>query len=1152
TTGDFTPGIDRLNISWISGGSIIDIGDPVTIADGDTLIVLKFNVLNINSNGIPVDFQIDMLPTENLIPQAVYTENFTELIPTVLEGGVISLNDEIQVTATASDITCDQLFSDLAGMANNPQVTYQWYNNDTLYANQRDTIAAAAGIYTLIGTNGNCQDTTTIAVSYDTISPSNITLNNGAVTCLSPMTSLEVTAELATENPVFEWFLPDNTTLQTLNTTTSFSLPGQYIVQVTNPANGCFRFDTTQIVDNRNFPDLSIATANNQLDCNTAEALLQVGLSSANSELFWTSLDGNILTTEDMLLVNEAGSYVLNALDTLNGCTNADTISIQTNFTLPDVDVLGNETITCASPTTTIEAVTSAINPMFSWKNLSGVQQGNNPTQTFMSQGDWWLVVEDQDNGCVDSLLFSTTVDTIPGFFELVTLNQTITCSSGLAQFNASSSIAAPDYQWLDDEQNQVGAGLTYETNEAGEYTLRGINDDNGCFIDIPFMVTIDTISPLFMVMGETELTCLNNSNTITLISSGSSSYECSWENVPLASCTVELDLPGSYLASVVDLMNGCRTDTLISITPNENAPDVSIAEYDSISCLLQTVDIFVEPVANVTYEWMAVDNSVLSMSNMLTVDQAGVYTISLLDTINGCSSLDTVIVESIVNEPVTIVGVSGILDCNNTSVNLTITSDDAADQTVWLDENGEVINPQMVSEAGFYYALTTNMVSGCSVQDTIEVSQDITTLPTEAIFVNPTNEVITCANLMVELGWDNPQIEATTRWYSAQDPDISVETTASVDAPGAYILEVTNSINGCMASDTILVVADTQEPALTLLPVSSLNCIFSETTLGVANPDPSYNYQWTSLDGVIESPNAPSTVVLAAGNYSLEVIDTNNGCTNTEDIVISANMNAPDNIEVAIEQPVCGAAVPTGSIIMGQIVGGTPPYTTYFGEQRDSLSMIFNDLPIGSYPLIVQDANGCSLDTILQIVEAANLEALLSVDNSALTLGESALLTLTPNTSFSEDFTISWVSNGMVLDTCMNCFDLSVTPSYSQNYEVLVQSATGCTAEAEIFIFVSQDVPAFFPNAFSPNNDGQNDVWRPFLGAGYESLQMIQVYNRWGGLVYEANNSDYEKGWTGQQGGQLCPSGVYIYTAELVDINGKIIPHSGDFFLFR
>ncbi len=73
-----------------------------------------------------------------------------------------------------------------------------------------------------------------------------------------------------------------------------------------------------------------------------------------------------------------------------------------------------------------------------------------------------------------------------------------------------------------------------------------------------------------------------------------------------------------------------------------------------------------------------------------------------------------------------------------------------------------------------------------------------------------------------------------------------------------------------------------------------------------------------------------------------------------------------------------------------------------------------------------------------------------------------------------------------------------------------------------------------FVPNAFSPNEDGKNDVFVPGFGsdctlASYD----LRVFNRWGTLVFESLTP--ETGWDGEFRNQPAPQGVYLYTIQYV-----------------
>lgn len=95
------------------------------------------------------------------------------------------------------------------------------------------------------------------------------------------------------------------------------------------------------------------------------------------------------------------------------------------------------------------------------------------------------------------------------------------------------------------------------------------------------------------------------------------------------------------------------------------------------------------------------------------------------------------------------------------------------------------------------------------------------------------------------------------------------------------------------------------------------------------------------------------------------------------------------------------------------------------------------------------------------------------------------------------------------------------------------------------------EEEPAWFvPNAFTPNNDGENDVFVPVWNN--VQIKRFEVYSRWGELVYELAQGANE-GWNGQttKGKDAAP-GTYIWQVDLVDESGKTISKSGAITLIR
>ncbi|MEA2106252.1 MAG: PKD domain-containing protein [Bacteroidota bacterium] len=86
------------------------------------------------------------------------------------------------------------------------------------------------------------------------------------------------------------------------------------------------------------------------------------------------------------------------------------------------------------------------------------------------------------------------------------------------------------------------------------------------------------------------------------------------------------------------------------------------------------------------------------------------------------------------------------------------------------------------------------------------------------------------------------------------------------------------------------------------------------------------------------------------------------------------------------------------------------------------------------------------------------------------------------------------------------------------------------------------------FPNAFTPNEDGINDVFKP-VAKGVVEYELL-IYNRWGELIFETNN--LEMGWNGKVGGKEAKSDVYVWKAEGRFTNGRAFELAGDVTLIR
>ena len=106
-----------------------------------------------------------------------------------------------------------------------------------------------------------------------------------------------------------------------------------------------------------------------------------------------------------------------------------------------------------------------------------------------------------------------------------------------------------------------------------------------------------------------------------------------------------------------------------------------------------------------------------------------------------------------------------------------------------------------------------------------------------------------------------------------------------------------------------------------------------------------------------------------------------------------------------------------------------------------------------------------------------------------------------------------------------------------------------GCSSEITKTVQIHPEHTFFIPDAFSPNGDGLNDV---FLARGTRVFSFeMQVFDRWGGIIFET--SDIDLGWDGTNSfGEVLNEGIYLYHIVLYDVNERLWVYSGELNLMR
>jgi gliding motility-associated-like protein len=122
-------------------------------------------------------------------------------------------------------------------------------------------------------------------------------------------------------------------------------------------------------------------------------------------------------------------------------------------------------------------------------------------------------------------------------------------------------------------------------------------------------------------------------------------------------------------------------------------------------------------------------------------------------------------------------------------------------------------------------------------------------------------------------------------------------------------------------------------------------------------------------------------------------------------------------------------------------------------------------------------------------------------------------------------------------------------TGNEDQRYTIKITTNTGCVTVDTLLVKAVPKVEIYVPSAFTPNNDGKNDILRPVL-MGVKELHFFRIYNRWGQLLFETKTD--QKGWDGTLYGTPQTSQVIVWEAEGMGLDGKIYVRKGTSVLIR
>jgi len=360
---------------------------------------------------------------------------------------------------------------------------------------------------------------------------------------------------------------------------------------------------------------------------------------------------------------------------------------------------------------------------------------------------------------------------------------------------------------------------------------------------------------------------------------------------------------------------------------------------------------------------------------------------------------------------------------------------------------------------------------------------------------------------------------------------------------PPAYYVVIIADDSSC--SDTLAFAIEEPDSLTVEIEKMDLRCFqdFSGWANAiVAGGVEPYNYLWTS------SPNQQTQTAtdLPAGRFIVTVTDSNACIAKDTTILSEPPRLSLELVPGSIAEAYCdwpnGQAEVTSS-------GGVLPHA--FSWSGLPLSAPQSDsLPHGNYLVMVIDDNGCIDSIRVEIPHVPppqpRFESIPSFEDSIL-LSEAQLQFV--NTS---EYDVAWqwtFGDGIGGSSDENPFYSYAEPGVYPVTLVAYNSYFVCPVDTTVLVHIVPDGQAFFPNAFSPNDDGWNDIF--YLKAEGVVRMEWQIFNRWGRLIRVI--SDPSQGWDGRdEQGRSVAEGVYVFSVNLTFNSGNTLDRTGTITLIR
>lgn len=956
-----------------------------------------------------------------------------------------------------------------------------------------------------------------------------------APTCFSGNTVICVSPNTLTNNII--WSGP-GVSSSVNSSTFGIAAPGIYSVSITNSL-GCSGSETVNILAPPSLTSLlssNTVCAQNLNNSPAAFTLTPFGAlnytlipgpnCAYNSQVFpWTVYASGITQS----IVSVVTATIIGS-DGICSASSVVTFSVLPNPTVAIAPLLSG---VCSGFSGSLTATGAA---SFNWLPAVGLNTLTGSNVVVNCLASTIFSVYGSNGGCNSSTQTSTlNILPIPAVSPSL-LSSTICAGSNI---NLTASGSASSYSWTSNLNTAtvISANLNTNPSSSAIYTLKG--SLNSCTNSAT--ATITTVSPpnVSMALSANTLCALpiNGSlNSINVNVSGASTYTMlqgsNYSAGTLVGNTVPIiaNLPFQSLGNTIATAtligsNGyCEVSATRTFVIYAN-PTIIIASPSAVICPGASKLIIANGATNYVWSQNSTGLNIYSGSNVIA-SPAVTTLYSVMGESMGCWGSAQVSLITVSPLPDIRIVIPSPTLCSGSQAILRVAGNASSFQ--WSPANGlaasnsvsVAVSPtvsQSYSVVASLNGCTTNAVATISV-----IAAPLISASASAFTV--------CSGSTIQLSANGAN---SYNWFPKTGSNSTYGQNIFAN-PGSTTTFTVLGFNGICTGTATVPITMVPQPAITTECQNHMLCAGSNVAISVQGAEnfawfPSVNLSASSGPFIVARP-------LATTNYT--IIGTNS--------IGSVNCSQQVNYKITV-LPVAKAVVGENRIVCeGESIAlSASGGNSYLWKPAGKLNK-----PNGSVVIVHPTV------TTVYTVEASYDGNCAATNTLLVTVSPKPVVFAGRDTSFNADEpmslnasgngTLSWTyGEGIVCNTCAQTKVLAVANSC---YRVEAINEAGCKATDDVCINITRDYSVYFPNSFTPNNDGLNDVFL-ISGEGISHLKM-DIYSRWGEHIF--SSQDKSIGWDGKFKGNDCAEGVYTYRITYRGLNGKNFEKTGSVTVLR